>query len=337
MMTNIEGLYAFGEVNYQYHGATRLGANALLSCIFDGLFCGVGVTNYVRDIASTRPEADARLFEQAVHAEESRSDELINGSGGENPYVIGKELGDEMTAAATVVKTGPRMEQALAKLHELRDRAQNLSLADSGLWTNQNLSYARAASGHDHPRGGHPARWHRTPRITRLSLPAGLSRSHRRAVPQDHPVCTMATTVARSSNGKRSRRTSSNPAPGRTARPTAPMTRTPRRTSPPPPPPVSEQITRAASTTPPSASLSMAHEVGGCSLRPHAPCDSSILSASDSGGRRRRPKSSLLIINTTMLRHQTPHRRLRLRLRCRWHARWAAARFAHTHHVTPQS
>jgi succinate dehydrogenase / fumarate reductase flavoprotein subunit len=35
--TNIPGLYAFGEVNFAYHGANRLGANALLSCLFDGL------------------------------------------------------------------------------------------------------------------------------------------------------------------------------------------------------------------------------------------------------------------------------------------------------------
>ncbi|MFU8830476.1 MAG: FAD-binding protein, partial [Phycisphaerales bacterium] len=51
MMTNIPGLYAFGEVNYQYHGGTRLGANALLSCTFDGLFCGRSVVNFVRERA----------------------------------------------------------------------------------------------------------------------------------------------------------------------------------------------------------------------------------------------------------------------------------------------
>ena len=36
--TNIPGLYAAGEVEYQYHGANRLGANSLLSCIFTGLW-----------------------------------------------------------------------------------------------------------------------------------------------------------------------------------------------------------------------------------------------------------------------------------------------------------
>ena len=35
--TNIPGLYAIGECDYQYHGANRLGANSLLSCIFTGL------------------------------------------------------------------------------------------------------------------------------------------------------------------------------------------------------------------------------------------------------------------------------------------------------------
>ncbi len=46
-MTNIRGLYAAGEADYQYHGANRLGANSLLSCIFTGLFMGPSVKNYL--------------------------------------------------------------------------------------------------------------------------------------------------------------------------------------------------------------------------------------------------------------------------------------------------
>ena len=43
--TNIPGLYAIGECDYQYHGANRLGANSLLSCIFTGLIVGPGIKN----------------------------------------------------------------------------------------------------------------------------------------------------------------------------------------------------------------------------------------------------------------------------------------------------
>ncbi|MDZ4753827.1 MAG: succinate dehydrogenase (quinone) flavoprotein subunit, partial [Phycisphaerae bacterium] len=144
MMTNITGLYAFGEVNYQYHGANRLGANALLSCIFDGLFCGLSVANYVRDRKAGAAEAGAGLFDTSALAEEERHDGLLRGTGTENPYELGRLLGDEMTEASTVVKDEARLLQARAKLADLRGRAARMRLSDTGLWTNQNLSYARA-------------------------------------------------------------------------------------------------------------------------------------------------------------------------------------------------
>src|SRR4051812_17315218 len=50
MMTNVPGLYAMGEVNFGYHGANRLGANSLLSCIFDGLFGGLCIRNYINEV-----------------------------------------------------------------------------------------------------------------------------------------------------------------------------------------------------------------------------------------------------------------------------------------------
>ena len=53
-------------------------------------------------------------------------------------------MGEELTAASTVVKTGERMEQALGKIRELQERFGKIRLADSGMWTNQNLSFSRA-------------------------------------------------------------------------------------------------------------------------------------------------------------------------------------------------
>ncbi len=150
MMTNISGLYAFGEVNFAYHGATRLGANALLSCIFDGLYNGMSVANAVGSVARSSVDYEQSIFDAAVAREEARTDALVRDAApGDieariNPYTIGRELGEEMTAASTVVKTGPRLEQAMQKLHELAERCEKMRLNDAAAWSNRTLSYARS-------------------------------------------------------------------------------------------------------------------------------------------------------------------------------------------------
>ncbi|MBY0113942.1 MAG: succinate dehydrogenase flavoprotein subunit [Phycisphaerales bacterium] len=152
-MTNIPGLYAFGEVNFAYHGANRLGANALLSCIFDGLFCGVSVFNYVKNEAPGKAPAEglaSGAFDESVSRETARMKSLVDSASAgasdpaTNPYAIGKELGDEMTAACTVVRTETRVKQCLTKIAELKDRYAKVKLSDSAGWTNQSFSYARA-------------------------------------------------------------------------------------------------------------------------------------------------------------------------------------------------
>ncbi len=145
MMTNIQGLYAFGEVNYQYHGATRLGANALLNCIFDGIFCGDSVANFARECAPKIEEsALSALGERYVKQEEAKVNRLTESTGDENPYLIHQKLGDELTDSCTVVRTQERMEKAYEALRELKRRYKGVRLSDTGMWTNQNLSFTRA-------------------------------------------------------------------------------------------------------------------------------------------------------------------------------------------------
>src|SRR5580765_879084 len=47
-MTNIPGIFAAGECEYSYHGANRLGANSLVSCIFGGFVAGPNAVRYAR-------------------------------------------------------------------------------------------------------------------------------------------------------------------------------------------------------------------------------------------------------------------------------------------------
>jgi succinate dehydrogenase / fumarate reductase flavoprotein subunit len=147
-VTNIPGLYAIGECDYQYHGANRLGANSLLSCIFSGLFTAPGIQTFISNKKIAAADVHPSVFERAVGKQELRHRQLLSqsgpGSGGENPYLIHQELGDVMTRAATVVRENSQLEEAISKVHELHDRVKRCSLSDTGSWTNQNVVFTKA-------------------------------------------------------------------------------------------------------------------------------------------------------------------------------------------------
>ncbi|HEY2893377.1 MAG TPA: succinate dehydrogenase flavoprotein subunit [Pirellulales bacterium] len=143
--TNIPNLYAIGECDYQYHGANRLGANSLLSCIFSGLIVAPGIVNLLKGAKSTAAEQPSTLFESARSRCQQTHDQLLHRpSGGENPYLLHQELGQVMTKSATVVRHNNNLQQAYEKVCELAERAKRASLSDTGNWTNQNVVFTQA-------------------------------------------------------------------------------------------------------------------------------------------------------------------------------------------------
>jgi succinate dehydrogenase / fumarate reductase flavoprotein subunit len=144
-VTNIPGLYAIGECDYQYHGANRLGANSLLSCIFSGLFVAPCIQTWLGAQALAAIDHPPALFEQARLQQERIHQELLRRpAGGENPYLLHQELGDVMTRSATVVRRNPQLAEAYDRVCELAQRAARCCLADSGNWTNQNVVFTKA-------------------------------------------------------------------------------------------------------------------------------------------------------------------------------------------------
>jgi len=143
--TNLPGVFAIGEADYHYHGANRLGANSLLSCIFTGLFTGPCIRSYIAGLTGGgAADQPSTLFERHVAGQRAEHEALISRGGNENPYQIHQELGDVMTRNVTVVRHNERLTETLAKLDELADRYGRVGLADQGSWTNQNLVYAHA-------------------------------------------------------------------------------------------------------------------------------------------------------------------------------------------------
>jgi succinate dehydrogenase / fumarate reductase flavoprotein subunit len=134
-----------GEVNFAYHGANRLGANSLLSCIFDGLFGGPGIKNYITDVARiAAADVPQTVYDAVVSQETMRQDRLVQSTGNENPYLLWQEMGKWMTDNCTVVRYNDRLKATLEKCQEWKDRYKRVRLSDTGMWTNQNLSFTRA-------------------------------------------------------------------------------------------------------------------------------------------------------------------------------------------------
>lgn len=142
--TNIPGLYAIGECDYQYHGANRLGANSLLSCIFSGLIVAPGIAGMLSSQKSKAAEGPAKLYDAARQQHEHAHQRILKRRGGENPYLLHQELGQIMTRAATVVRYNDILRDAIGKVEELEQRAGKCSLSDTGSWTNQNVVFTKA-------------------------------------------------------------------------------------------------------------------------------------------------------------------------------------------------
>src|SRR5438093_9779721 len=83
--TNVPGLYAAGECEYQYHGANRLGANALLSCIFAGKVSGPAAVRYARGLAAGADGLPDAPYTDARKRWEDRFAALRRMQGPENP------------------------------------------------------------------------------------------------------------------------------------------------------------------------------------------------------------------------------------------------------------
>jgi succinate dehydrogenase / fumarate reductase flavoprotein subunit len=141
--TNVPGIYAAGECEYQYHGANRLGANSLVSCIFGGGIAGPAAVKYAKNLEKGCEGTEASVFEREMKKQAAQNDALIRQDGAENPITIWRELGDVMTEHVTVTRFNKNLEAADTRIRALADRFKKINLSDRTSWSNQTLNFAR--------------------------------------------------------------------------------------------------------------------------------------------------------------------------------------------------
>jgi succinate dehydrogenase / fumarate reductase flavoprotein subunit len=141
--TNIKGIYAAGECEYNYHGANRLGANSLVSCIYGGFVAGPQAMLYAKNNAKSTDGVSSTVFEAERKRQEESNTGLINNQGTENPFRLWRELGELMTRNCTVIRYNKNLQETDAKIVEFLERFNHINLSDKSQWANTSFIFTR--------------------------------------------------------------------------------------------------------------------------------------------------------------------------------------------------
>jgi succinate dehydrogenase / fumarate reductase flavoprotein subunit len=141
-MTNLEGCFNIGESDYQYHGANRLGANSLLSCIYSGLLAGCEIPRYLENLTTGHQECKGLIFDEALSREVGLKKDLFSRNGRENVFKLHEEMSDYLVSHVTVKRSNKELANTIEFIKEIRERYKNISLADHGSILNQTYIFA---------------------------------------------------------------------------------------------------------------------------------------------------------------------------------------------------
>ena len=141
--SNLPGVYVVGEADYQYHGANRLGANSLLSCVWGGMVAGPHAVQHVEGLVGGAEAQDESIYEEATRLQNDILDGIYRQSGPDNPYRLQDELGDLMTRNVTTIRHNDKLRETDLKLMELRERVDRVGVTDGLRVQNQYVLVTR--------------------------------------------------------------------------------------------------------------------------------------------------------------------------------------------------
>ncbi|HUC92529.1 MAG TPA: succinate dehydrogenase flavoprotein subunit [Paenibacillus sp.] len=142
-MTNIPGLFAAGECEYQYHGANRLGANSLVSAIYGGMMAGPKAVEYIKGLKKSAEDVSSSVFDREKQRHTAKYESILAMNGSENAYVLHKELGEWMTNNMTVVRYNNKLQETIDKIKELKQRYAKININDTARWNNAGVAFTR--------------------------------------------------------------------------------------------------------------------------------------------------------------------------------------------------
>jgi len=132
--TIVPGFYSAGEsACVSVHGANRLGTNSLVDLVVFGRRAGK------RMFEEIQSDSWAELPANPTDRAREQIDTLLNRQSGERVAEIRKAMQEVMMDDVSVVRTHDGMEEAKAKIHELKDAYANAAIMDRGSVYNMDL------------------------------------------------------------------------------------------------------------------------------------------------------------------------------------------------------
>jgi len=124
----VPGLFAAGEAAGGMHGSNRLGGNSLSDLLVFGRRAGLGAALYATAIESDTGAGRPALREEAIEAAVASALEPFERTGGENAFVIQRDLQESMNDLVGIIRTEGELVEAIAKLDGFRARVANVTV-----------------------------------------------------------------------------------------------------------------------------------------------------------------------------------------------------------------
>ena len=139
MTPGLQGLFSVGEAAcWDLHGFNRLGGNSVAETVVAGMIVG----EYVADFdESHEVDISTEMIRKFVKKEEDRIEHLLNHHG-ENAFHLKKEMQEVMMDHVGIFRTGPVLEEGVAKLQALLERSRNVGVKTQTRAANPELAEA---------------------------------------------------------------------------------------------------------------------------------------------------------------------------------------------------
>src|SRR4051794_20562455 len=144
LMSNVPGLHVIGEANFSDHGATRLGASALMQGLADGYFVlPYTLPAYLAPQVGKRPSTDRPEFRDAENEVRTRTEKLLAINGKRSVDSFHRELGLLLWDKCGMARNEAGLREALARIPQLRDEFwRGVRVLGEGEALNQSLERA---------------------------------------------------------------------------------------------------------------------------------------------------------------------------------------------------